>query len=123
VTQVRTTSPHSRRRPSTISRWLAAATVAVSLVVPAAALGASPDLPRGIMGPTNESPTTGIGLADRTTTELSQRVYGPAAPSAGEGFSWSDAGIGAGAVAGLVALTGTAYVVRRRAHPSPRPAV
>ena len=123
MTDVRKTSFKSSRRPSTIRQCLAVSAVAVSLVVPAAALGASPDLPRGIMGPTNQGAETQAGLTERTATELAQRVEAPAAASAGERFSWADAGIGAGAVAGLAALTGLAYAVRRRAHASPRPAV
>lgn len=123
MTQVQTTSLRSSRRRSAVGRWLAIAAAATSLGVPAAAIGASPDLPRGIMGPTNQAPATQAGLAERTATELAQRVEAPASASADEGFSWADAGIGAGAVAGLAALAGVGYSVRRRTQTAPRPAV
>jgi hypothetical protein len=120
MTQVRRTSLPSSRRPSMIGRWLAVAAVAASLV-PAAALGSSPDPPRGIMGPTNHVP--GPGPAHRTANELAQRVEAPPTANPDDGFSWADAGIGAGAVAGLAALAGVGYSVRRRTHAAPRPAV
>jgi hypothetical protein len=154
VTHVCKTSIRASRRRSMIGRWLAVTAAAISLVVPAAALGWSPDMPGGIRGPANEgaatqtglaertatelsqraeaptaaSAATQTGLAERTATELSQRAEAPTAASAGEasahdGFSWTGAAIGAGAVAGLAALTGVAYAVRRRANVSPRPAV
>jgi hypothetical protein len=126
VTQVRNTSFQSSR-PSMLIRWLAVTAAALSLVVPATALGWS-DPPSGISGPTNQRAADQTGLAERTVTELSQQVEAPVPASAGEasardGFSWADAGIGAGAVTGLIALTGAAYLFRRRAHPSPRPAI
>jgi hypothetical protein len=127
VTRMRNTSLPASRRTSQISRWLGAAAVAVSLVVPSAALSASPDLPRGIMGPTNETNAVETALFERTPTELGVRVdspaAAPAATSADEGFEWADAAIGAGVVAGLAALIGVAYAARRRTHGSPRPAV
>ena len=126
MTQVRQRSHRSIRTPSGIRRWLAVAAVAISLIVPAVAVGESPQLPRGIMGPTNQDPATGTGLAERTRTELAMRVEaasGGEAATAAEGFSWGDAGIAAGAVVGLVALAGAVYAVRRRAHAAPRPAV
>jgi len=103
--------------------WLVVAAAAASLVVaPAAIADSAPDLPRGIMGATNE---TAGGTAQRTPTELSQRVE-TLAPSgnAGEGFSWADAAVGAGvAIAGFVTLTGASHAIRRRSRPAPRPAV
>jgi hypothetical protein len=115
VSYAKRTSVPSGRRSSRI-RWWLAAVVVLSLVVPAGAQG-------WIMGSTSQSPATETGAAERTVTELAQRIEEPAPANADEGFSWGDAGIGAGAVAGLVALTGAAYVLRRRAQPSPRPAV
>ena len=115
MTQVQT-SLRSGRRPSTVGRWLAIAAVGTSPGSPAAALGSSSDPPRGIMGPTNDGPATQIGLAERTPTELSLRVEAPSAANPDDGFSWADAGIGAGAAAALGGLAGAAYAVRRRAQ-------
>jgi len=127
MSHVYRTSLRSSRRPSTLNRWLAVTAAATALVVPTTALGWS-DPPGGISGPTNQGAATQTGLTERTATELSQRSEAPttasaAEASASEGFSLTDAGIGAGAVALLIAVAGVAYVVRRRAHPSPRPAI
>ena len=125
--QVHRTLRRSSRRPSTLNRWLAVTAAAISLIVPTTALGWS-DPPGGITGPTNQGAATQAGLTERTATELSQRSEVPTAASAAEasaseGFSLTDAGIGAAAVALLIAVAGVAYVVRRRTHPSPRPAI
>jgi hypothetical protein len=131
VSQLRKTSSRSSRRPSTLHRRVAIAAVAITLVVPAGALAWS-DPPSGISGPTNQGAATQQNLFERTATELGHRVEGPVAsdrvslspaPTAGDGFSWADAGIGAGAVVGLAAVTGAAFLIRRRAHPAPRPAI
>ena len=124
MTQLRKTSSGSSPRRSRIGRWLAVAAVATSLAVPAAALGASPELPRRDHGPQRtkvQRPRP--GWPERTPTELAQRVEALAgrerAPA--RGFSWADAGIGAGAVAGIAALTACAYSVRAP-HPRGAPA-
>ena len=109
---------------STIRRWSALAAVLCSLAVPTAAVGTSGDLPRGIMGPNNEAPVSGA-LAKRTPTELNQRtdplsVTNTTSPS---GFSWSDAGIGAGVTIAAIALVGAGLGIRRRAHTRTQPAV
>jgi hypothetical protein len=106
---------------SIIRRWLAVAAVSSSLVVPAVAVGASNELPRGIMGPNNEDPSS--ALAERTQTELQQRAQAPSVTAGDSGFSWSDAGIGAGVTAAAVALLGAGLGIRRRAHTRAQPAV
>ena len=111
-----------------VRRWLAVAAAAASLAAPATALGVQqPDLPRGIIGATNDDGGRGDalqgGLAHRTKTELSQRVATPHATSADDDFSWADAGIGAGAVAAAVALTGAGLAIRRRTQAPAQPAV
>ena len=58
-----------------VRRWLAVAAVAASLAAPATALGVQqPDLPRGIMGATNDDggrgdALQGAGLAIRRRTQ------------------------------------------------------
>lgn len=100
-------------RRSLISRGLALAIAVASLGSPAFAAGqAEPqDPPRGINGATNDS------------GQRPERPPAPPATSADEGFSWEDASIGAGAVAGLVAVTGAGLAIRRRHQSPPKPAV
>ena len=105
---------------SIIRRWLAVAAVALSLGIPAVAVGASDVLPRGIMGPNNDEPSA---LAKRTQTELAARIEGPSVTADQSDFSWSDAGIGAGVTAAAAVLLGAGLGIRRRAHTRAEPAV
>jgi hypothetical protein len=109
---------------STVRRWVVLAAVMSVLAIPAAAVGSSSDLPRGIMGPSNEAPAPG-GLAERTPTELNQRTEARSvARGASESdFAWSDAGIGAGVTIAAIALVGGGLWIRRRAHTRTQPAV
>ena len=108
----------------TIRRWATLAAVLCSLAVPTAAVGASDEPPRGIMGPNNEVPVSGA-LAKRTPTELNQRTdpRSVANDASESGFRWSDAGIGAGVAIAAIALMGAGLGIRRRAHARTQPAV
>jgi hypothetical protein len=101
------------RRRSHIGHGLAVALVAALLAVPAAALGnpVPPDLPRGINGSTNDA-------GGRPSPPPASPT-----PKADEGFSWGDAGIGAGVVAGLVVAAGMGLAISRRRQTAAAPAV
>jgi hypothetical protein len=98
------------RRPRT-GRWLAIALVTASLAAPAAAFGYPVDPPGG---------TGGSTIIGGSTNDADPGAPVPVT-SAEDGFSWGDAGIGAGAAVGLVALTGAGLAVRRHTRTTPQP--
>jgi hypothetical protein len=109
------------RRPRT-GHWLAIALVAglaIALVAawlvaaPAAAFRYPVDPPGG---------TGGSTITGGSTNDAAPGAP-PRVTSAEDGFSWGDAGIGAGAAFGLVAITGTGLAVRRHSRATPRPVV
>jgi hypothetical protein len=94
----------TRRHRSRAGRCAALVLAAASLAIPTGA--AAYAQPGGFGGASSHA----------------QTASAPPESSDPGGFSWGDAGIGAGTVAGLVALTGTGLAIRRRGHVSTRPA-
>ena len=142
-------SNEPRRTAPNVRRWLVLAAAAAALALPGVA--SASDLPRGIMGATNDDAGQYIGamggaasLTERTPTELAQRVPvgseadmkitryvvrdaspqpAPQVASPDPGFSWADAAVGAGVLAAIVAVGSGAVLLRRRGHTAAHPAV
>ncbi len=83
-------------------RYLAVAVAAASLTVPSTA-AAYLD-PSGIPG---------------SSAPAAVRTAQSAEPTDSSGFSWGDAGIGAGATVGLIAIAGTGLALRRHTRTAP----
>lgn len=83
-------------------RCLAVAVAAASLTVPTTAVAYTD--PGGIPG------SSALGAA--------RPAQGPG-PTNSSGFSWEDAGVGAGATVGLIAIAGTGLALRRHARTVP----
>jgi hypothetical protein len=102
------------------------AVLAVTLALPAGALARpaqdpqtvrqSPQVTRNISIPSHPLGTD-VAAPDQQASRLPASV--PVPPSAGHGFDWGSAGIGAASgISLLVAMLGTTVLVRRRRHPS-----
>jgi hypothetical protein len=123
-----TTRKETTMSRQTKSSFTAALIVALALLVPAAQ--AQPINPPTVgtgQAPATPSAQVEHGLTSTFTADASAPHVGSGAPSSGtpDGFDWSDAGIGAGAMFMLIGLgtAGALAVGRARArHGRPAPA-
>jgi hypothetical protein len=101
------------------TRCLAAALIGLALAAPAAR-AESYDYPQGI-SEQEKQVLASRGLA-APTPPLTANVGAPNLPAADDAFDWTSAGVGAGAIGGLIGLAAGLGMTRRaRVSSRPRP--